>query len=453
MDISAKNNTPTNTKYIQGGYGKVFLVTKSNKVVKQLPLYYEPGCLSFNTVVDAVFSKAVSQFNCTPNVEKVNTDAKFLYIHMPNLGTSLYHLPKWKCRKHAFQILGDVAKVCLDLESIGMQHTDIKHSNILLSKTGEVCLIDFNICSIKHVNPQSIWTPNLGTWEYASPEICLLNHPTNTSTVWSLGILMCYLFGGHPLQVDMDDRDIDTSNQKAWGDYLIHLSTQNPIGLSLPHTLTKTMPVALRRLFHQCTYWDPLQRIDLKAFYKFIRSCPEYVLHPTVELPPHAFLMHPMPSSSRNQDIHDMRDWCKEIKQMHLLCRSIATYDRVSHSAWDQMNAPASLAISYMFAGNYVFLEDPNIAKLAEIFRIRDWALFLHHVLDLCTDLDWDIYELSADVMLLEHVDTEDDIFPMMDAVFEIQKNAKTQYTMKCLTKAFLQMANSDAENARSSSI
>lgn len=440
MDISAKNNT----KYIQGGYGKVSVIPKTNEVIKKLPLYYEPGCLSFNAIADALFSQAASQFDCTPSVYDISTDAKSLYIKMPYLGMSLYSLPKTRRRKHALQVLGDVAKVCMELESIGIQHTDIKHSNVLISKSGNVCLIDFNICSIKHVNPQSIWTPNLGTWEYASPEICLLQCPTNTSIVWSLAILMCFLFGEHPLQMDIAGRYINSANQKEWSKYLVHLSKQNPIGLTLPSTLTKNMPLKLRRLFHQCTYWDPLQRIALQDFYKCICTFKEYVIRPCVKCPPRWFTMRPIVCDSRSNDLDRMRTWCKETQNMYLLCRSIAIYDRISYYEKDDMNAPACLAISYMLIGNYVFLEDSNISNMVHIFRIRDWAMFLQHVIDICTSFDWDIYELSADVMLLQHIDTEKDLLPMMETVYNIQKHISKPYTMKSLTNEFIHIAKTN---------
>jgi serine/threonine protein kinase len=446
MDISAKNNIPKATRCIQGGYGTVSVIAKTNEVIKKLPLFYEPGCLSFNAIADALFSRAASYFDCTPTLFDIFTDAKSLYIKMPYLGTSLYSLSRWQRKKHAIQILGDIAKVCMELEAIGIQHTDIKHSNVLLSKSGEVCLIDFNICSIQHVNPHSIWTQNLGTWEYASPEICLLQSPTNTSTVWSLAILMCFLFGEHPLHADMENRDINSSNKKEWSNYIIHLSKQNPIGLPLPSTLTKAMPLKLRKLFHQCTYWDPVLRIDLQAFYQCIRSFKEYKVRPSVKFPPRSFVMRPISSEERNRDVDRMRNWCKEVKYMHLLCRSIAMYDRISYYERDDLNAPACLAISYMLVGNYVLLEDENMAKLAEIFHIRDWALFLKHVIDVCSGLEWDIYELTADVMLLQHMDSEKDLYPMIETVFEIQKHVAHPYTMKSLTNDFIRIAKMEAQ-------
>ena len=447
MDTSAKNNIPKATRCIQGGYGTVSVVAKTNEVVKKMPLFYEPGCLSFNAIADALFSRAVSYFDFTPSLYDICADAKSLYIKMPYLGTSLYSLPRGLRRKHAIQILGDIAKVCMELESIGIQHTDIKHSNVLLSKSGEVCLIDFNICSIQHVNPQSIWTSNLGTWEYASPEICLLQSPTNTSTVWSLAILMCFLFGEHPLQADMRERDINSSNQKEWSKYVIHLSKQNPIGLSLPPTLTKSMPLKLRKLFHQCTYWDPLLRIELDAFYQCICSFKEYKVRPSVKFPPRYFIMRPTSCEERNQDIDQMRDWCKDTQLMYLLCRSIAIYDRISYYERDDMNAPACLAISYMLIGNYVMLEDTNMSKLAQMFRIRDWAMFLNHVIDVCIGLEWDIYELTTDVMLLKHMHTEKDLYPMIETVCEIQKRVAHPYTMQSLTKEFLRIAQTEAKS------
>lgn len=442
MDISTKSDTnPSTTRYIiRGGYSRVSIQTYNNVVTKKMPLYYCPGCLSFNAIVDALFSKAVAQFEGTPVIHSIRTDSKSLYIKMPYLGTSLYAVPVEQRRKYAYQILGDIAKTCLDLEAIGIQHTDIKHSNIILSKTGEVYLIDFNICSIKHVNAGSLWTENLGTWEYASPEICLLNHPTNTSTVWSLGILMCYLFCEHPLQDYMDDHEIDSSDQKKWGRYLDQVSTAHPIGLPLSETLLRVLPYEMRKLFHKCTYWDPLRRISLADFYRRIRGFKEYKVVPRVQFPLQYFVMTPKSSVERDEDLEKMYKWCEDTKQLFLLCRSIAIYDRITYSENPTMDAPACLAIAYMLIGNYVHLDDSNMSLMATLFEIKDWDLFLKHIIDVCEELHWDAYELSADVMLLSHIEKVDDLPAMMNTVFSIQKSTEKSYTMRSLAKSFQNM-------------
>lgn len=385
---------------------------------------------------------------CTPYVYQVRTDAKSLYIKMPYLGTSLYYVPLQTRRKHVLQILGDVAKTCLEMDDIGLQHTDIKHSNITLSKTGEVYLIDFNICSVKHVNENGIWTENLGTWDYASPEICLLQHPTNTSTVWSLGILLCFLFLEHPLQDHMDDHPTIASSQKKWGKYLNALSMQHPFGLPLSEQLIRSLPLEFRELYHECTYWDPLMRISLPAFYERIRSMRieknrdaskkfKYQPRPNVQFPSKKFTMSPKQSVERDQDLDTMYKWCEEMNQMFLLCRSVAIYDRISSSNNPEMDAPACLAISYMIVGNYIHLEDPKIARLAQMYYVSNWEHFLRHIVDVCYLMNWDMYELTADVMLLSHMEGPEELHPMMSTVFQIQKEICNSYTMQSIVSSF----------------
>jgi serine/threonine protein kinase len=440
IDIETTDTNKTTTRYVHGGYSRVSIQSNTKQVVKKMPLYYEQGCLSFNAIVDAIFSRAVSYFDGTPELYKICVDTKSLYLKMPYLGTSLYALSRTLRKKHALQILGDIAKTCIEMERIGLQHTDIKHSNILLSKRGEVCLIDFNICSIKYVNASSLWSPNLGTWEYASPEICLLNIPTNTSVVWSLGVLLCFLYGQHPLHDEMEDHEVDSSEIKQWSKLLSYVSKQNRLGLPLSPALTRAMPVELRKLFHKCTYWDPMLRISLEEFYSVISTFKEYKVQPSVQLPPRLFTMSPLSGSTRDADVDKMYTWCEETKQLHLLCRSIGIYDRLTYYEYDVLNAPACICISYMLTGNYIYLEDPLLSVLAEKFHIQDWSLFLHHIVSICIGLDWDIYELCADVMLLNQIDRVEDFIPMMNTVFSIQRSMSSPYTMRGITKRFEHM-------------
>lgn len=402
-----------------------------------MPLYYESGCLSFNAIVDAIFSSAVQSFDFTPCILDITTDARSIYITMPYLGASVYAMSKAQRKKHALQILGDIAKACLDMEKIGLQHTDIKHANILVTKSGDVSLIDFNICSIKHVNANGIWSPNLGTWEYASPEICLLTTPTNTSVVWSLGILLCFLISEHPLQALMDCKGIDSGDRTQWMHFLRDLSKDNSIGLPMSNDVVRELPFELRKLFHECTYWDPLKRISLKDFYVRIASYKEYDVRPFVKVPKRFFTMIPKPSDMRNHDLDTMYKWCENTEQLYLLCRSIAIYDRISFYAQHDWNAPGCLAISYMLIGNYVYFEDPHMEMMVRMFDIDNWDKFLKHIIEICIGLEWDIYELSADVMLLEYIDNLKDIQPMLNTIFAIQKAAAKEYTMRGIKSQF----------------
>ena len=79
-------------------------------------------------------------------------------------------------------------------------HRDLKPGNILVTQDGTVKLLDFGVAkvlsSVQAVQDQTVGIRAF-TADYASPEQ-ILGEPTTTATdVYSLGVLLCELLGGH----------------------------------------------------------------------------------------------------------------------------------------------------------------------------------------------------------------------------------------------------------------
>jgi len=103
------------------------------------------------------------------------------------------------------------------LHSKGVIHRDIKGSNLLITKSGEIKLADFGIASFvalpnenetnKEIQQQqSNWTCNIGSPYWMAPEaITLPNSITAKSDIWSLGIVVIELIQGNPpfFEIDM----------------------------------------------------------------------------------------------------------------------------------------------------------------------------------------------------------------------------------------------------------
>lgn len=111
--------------------------------------------------------------------------------------------------KEVWEILGQVLDGLAYLHSKGVVHRDIKSLNLLLTSAGEVKLGDFGVS--RQMSDETLCLNSFyGTPLYLSPEIIEGKPYTDTTDVWSLGVVLYELlalrppFNGHSLQDVVD---------------------------------------------------------------------------------------------------------------------------------------------------------------------------------------------------------------------------------------------------------
>ena len=90
--------------------------------------------------------------------------------------------------------LKKLLSACYHMHSQGVVHRDIKPENIMLSKEGEIKLIDFGLSQRTKEN-QKLKTV-AGTPYYMAPEV-LDGHYDFKCDVWSLGVLLYVFMSGY----------------------------------------------------------------------------------------------------------------------------------------------------------------------------------------------------------------------------------------------------------------
>jgi serine/threonine protein kinase len=98
----------------------------------------------------------------------------------------------------AKKVISAVCEALITLHSMDVIHRDIKPENVIVTKNGEVKLIDFNAARI-HTPKKKNDTVVLGTIGYAPPEQFGISQSDKKSDIYSVGVLLNVMLTGlHP---------------------------------------------------------------------------------------------------------------------------------------------------------------------------------------------------------------------------------------------------------------
>jgi serine/threonine protein kinase len=103
--------------------------------------------------------------------------------------------------EEAFELAVQIAKGLQAIHDVGIIHRDLKTSNIMRDKKGDVRLMDFGIAKVTGGDRSSgsgLTTTGqiMGTPEYMSPEQCLGGKLDHRSDIYALGVLVYEMFTG-----------------------------------------------------------------------------------------------------------------------------------------------------------------------------------------------------------------------------------------------------------------
>lgn len=358
------------TKHDEGTYGTVYLNVETNEIQKELPKYYRlkggigPGdYIEITSIVDLVTQASFGDLiPGIPTLKSVDmTDFK-ITLTMDYLGDNLYKHPDR--RKNALVIMHQLTKICLSLYEYGVQHTDIKPSNILVSNTGAgVHLIDFNLMSFANTLVEGKWSKSYGTWCYCAPEIVRHKTPSNTSMVWSLAMIMAFCFAKFPLPNGIFNTKYDISSRRRWIDVFELLQQVDPDNYPLFENYAKDIPCELHAVFKHATAWDPSKRMTIYEMHHFFAQ--QVPIEPkrlpqTVEL---------------DTDV-DITIACKKLNILHLQAWANNIYIKVRDHFLSSQYEPkevkgACVLVCMYLSGLYVYDDDKRSYIMQRAFGVE----------------------------------------------------------------------------------
>jgi serine/threonine protein kinase len=196
-----------NRKIGEGGMGAVYLAhhigLDKNVAVKILPPWFSKDDERVKRFIrEARSSASIEHLNIIQVFDiRISQPEGFYYIVMQYIdGESLDALIKRQGKlplHEATRIIKDAASALAVAHNKGVIHRDIKAENIMLTKNGEVKLMDFGLAKIGNTK-SSISSPGdiIGTPHYMSPEQARGEAVDARTDVYSLGITYYYALTG-----------------------------------------------------------------------------------------------------------------------------------------------------------------------------------------------------------------------------------------------------------------
>jgi len=148
----------------------------------------------------------------------------------------------------AMDIAAQVAKGLARAHTLGIVHRDIKPGNILLSRDGQVKIVDFGLAKLAGLLRLTSTGHTLGTVAYMSPEQGRGDAVGPASDIWSLGVVLYEMVTGQlPFRGDHEVAVL----------YAILNAQQTPV-----HLVRPGVPLELEHIVHKALAKQPADRYE-----------------------------------------------------------------------------------------------------------------------------------------------------------------------------------------------
>ncbi len=146
----------------------------------------------------------------------------------------------------SLDIIEQIAKGLQAAHQKRIIHRDIKSSNIMITRTGTVKVMDFGLAKLGGVSQITKFGTTLGTTAYMSPEQAKGEHVDHRTDIWSLGVIIYeMLTGSMPFKGDFEQAVIYS------------ILNEEPVSMT---SIKDGIPIKLEQLVRQALIKDPGSR-------------------------------------------------------------------------------------------------------------------------------------------------------------------------------------------------
>lgn len=399
-----------------GGYANVSFNEELQIVKKTQPRYIDfenDKTILYSTVVDLAAHESLSCVPGVPTLQHYTTSNDAVDLIMPYYGRPLHEylntVPTSQREEFCVKIMLQIVATCIQLHENGLQHTDLKPSNIVINDKEDVTIIDLNILSNRVCDGNKVyWTDSIGTWTYAAPEIVIASSPRDTSIVWTLGLLMAVVAERFPISKSRFGEATDNMCSRThWAEVYNFLKKTNDQHLPMIFCNPRRMSRSLEYICTRCLQWDPNDRPQLMELRSML-----YIYQSSSLLPPplHIHLVEwtcdprTMDVIERRKSIWRLYDACTLSKKPSLFVRTVSWLDRLHLVQVPNVTLCALFMLAWLLQGEYVVDRIKTCTRLLDHFDVH---YSLNQVMDeawhVGEQLQWKLFEKTTDVYLFEY--------------------------------------------------
>lgn len=258
----------------EGGYGKVYRNRKfPGLVYKETRLWDESTTARDGELYGVNVREAV--ILCSLRIPGVIRASRVIYDKGVRSGGKLSvvmadggeSLPVWLKAKgetaDKMSVYRQIVCAVYDLWCVGIQQIDLVPDNIVVDKDGVVRIIDIGLTSFRLRDGE--WSDGFGSWSYCPPEVVLTDAVTDTTPVWNLAMLACFLWTDeNPVETLCDERGKISSRKVVAGILRDNRNTRwsEKVGHGIPSIWVG--------MFDHMTDWKAEKRMSLPEVYAIV---------------------------------------------------------------------------------------------------------------------------------------------------------------------------------------